>query len=99
MNILRKTALNLIKKKKKLNRTKKMLSKQEQKILKTFYFSRENNLEVYYKNIDFLTIWIDRGDFTDKLELLTKVCPYDEINNKNYDLNIDILYKYPCVRL
>jgi len=95
---LRKTALKLVKKKKKLNRTKKSLSKQEQKILKTFYFARENNLEVFYKNIDFLTVWIERKDFTEKLEKLTKVCSYDDISNANDSLT-DILLKFPVVRI
>jgi hypothetical protein len=95
---LRKTALKLVRKKRKLTGTKKSLSKLEQKIIKTYHFSKRNNLEVFYKNIDFLTIWIERKDFTEKLEKLTKVCSYDDISNANNSLT-DILLKFPIVRI
>lgn len=98
MNWLRKTALKLVRKKRKLTGTKKSLSKLEQKIIKTYHFSKRNNLEVFYKNIDFLTIWIERKDFTEKLEKLTKVCSYDDISNANNSLT-DILLKFPIVRI
>ncbi|MCT4617307.1 MAG: hypothetical protein N4A38_03805 [Candidatus Gracilibacteria bacterium] len=98
MNGLRKTALKLVRKKRKLTGTKKSLSKLEQKIIKTYHFSKRNNLEVFYKNIDFLTIWIERKDFTEKLEKLTKVCSYDDISNANNSLT-DILLKFPIVRI
>jgi len=82
MTVINKLAMWVFKAKKPYNKTQKL-------ILKTYNFSRKNNIKIIYKNLDFLTVKLNRDiNILKEIEnTLTQIYIWDDIY-LNTDINL-----------